>query len=1322
MRSIWLASALLLLLVVVSTCALRTSDTSIEALEKLWLSTGGSKWNYTSMDICISIGGFQSLVGAQWAFPKSAATGAYLMDPCPATGKSFTGIDCGPCPGNVCKIQALHIPCAPLVGTIPAEIGNITSLLQLGLNINSLTGDLPSELGRLTDLAILNLNTNRLSGRLPESLVQMQKLVVVNLHGNFISGTIPADYGNLTRLEVIRLFNNSLSGEIPASLSRLTRLMELDVSSNHLSGTLPPSMSLMQNLTMLDCNSNRIVGTIPAEYGDLLLLQELILYNNRLSGTIPQELHKLSQLQSLLLQNNCLVGAIPSALGNLQSLQYLNLNSNSLEGSIPESFGSLRALQSLVLGENGLTGSIPSSLSQLSGLNTLIVKQNKLKSESSFDFIDASKQGNLTMLDISSNSFAGTIPAAVFLLPSLQVFAASSNCFTGSIPASVCKAKNLTTLVMADISNAVSCRHYYFKGTALENVFDGFAIINFMEGSLPHCMYELPKLETLIVSGGGFTGDLPYLVSPSLQRLDVSRNFLYGTISNRLAQGASLRHLDLSYNRIGGTLDGFAFASSAFDNYYTSRKMDLSLTVNRLSGSLPGSLLSVQNIQVLSGNAFACSVSRDTLPTQDPDINIYECGSNSMDNLLIVYGLVMLVVICLYLHVAHAKSQAKVKERLLSYLDISSNCAGLHSVVKCDHIARYVDYLQNLRRFMLWISAVLLVMLCIYAGLSDHSNRTIMYTETWAVTAGYLSGTSGAVCMTVSCMLAVTVAWSCILREEIRGDAHAVAPRSRWDSRVSQRDMSDGTWGETIKRWSVMCLRMLVLIGLIWGVMILGNVWYASVLLHGNTLQQSIFKFCFAAFKLFWSMTATPWMLESNYFHLGIPGWYHDDLIQLLFGNVIRMMFIMNAVTLFLVPLIVATFVFPSCFYNLFFAADPVEANYSVNHCLTWYTPAGQGCAEIENFEENILINVPFVYNFTCSSSILKAYVPLYQQMFMILIVRSILQFVYLCWDIKNFNRKLPHSIFERVFARYFLPFKQINMDSAERENLGIIEARHGVQTMFIKRMPSNLGNSLLLLTFGLLAPPLGGIIVTYAIMDTLISQLVVGKFVLMSLFVIEERNLQKIQAFAAQEKAEKLPHDETRMSSFKSTLGVLQYDRLSYSYTEADREHLKHDIDSADQSWGMYAVLQDCELQAGEIPAQPLALGRTVFVIIPCSVFSFVIADAFMSTGHLATRCGWVFGVLGGFAIAIETLAWFYKRHLEMQRKDVAAHIQEVVLGPKQWRPESQCTEHSIEMFSRSSEFAQPGAHEDRKSDGQSTENPMRQGGETSHEAKESL
>ena len=113
-------------------------------------------------------------------------------------------------------------------GVTTGAHGCVTSLLLEG---NELAGALPAELGDLASLIALNLSENHQLG-----------------------GEIPAELGNLSNLESLDLsdqtgqpdFTHALRGEIPAELGNLTRLRVLDLSWHRLSGEIPPKLA---NLT-----------------------------------------------------------------------------------------------------------------------------------------------------------------------------------------------------------------------------------------------------------------------------------------------------------------------------------------------------------------------------------------------------------------------------------------------------------------------------------------------------------------------------------------------------------------------------------------------------------------------------------------------------------------------------------------------------------------------------------------------------------------------------------------------------------------------------------------------------------------------------------------------------------------------------------------------------------------------------------------------------------------------------------------------------------------------------------------------------------------
>lgn len=60
-----------------------------------------------------------------------------------------------------------------LIGTIPKEVGNLTTLSVLNFNSNHLEGTIPTELGRCTALTTLDLGNNNQHWPIPLSKVSL---------------------------------------------------------------------------------------------------------------------------------------------------------------------------------------------------------------------------------------------------------------------------------------------------------------------------------------------------------------------------------------------------------------------------------------------------------------------------------------------------------------------------------------------------------------------------------------------------------------------------------------------------------------------------------------------------------------------------------------------------------------------------------------------------------------------------------------------------------------------------------------------------------------------------------------------------------------------------------------------------------------------------------------------------------------------------------------------------------------------------------------------------------------------------------------------
>ncbi|MBJ55693.1 MAG: hypothetical protein CMQ46_10580, partial [Gammaproteobacteria bacterium] len=78
-----------------------------------------------------------------------------------------------------------------LVGTLPAELGSLSSLTGLWLWDNRLEGTIPSSLGNLSNLEYLDLSANLLSGQVPASLANLSNAQSINLRNNLLDGDVP---------------------------------------------------------------------------------------------------------------------------------------------------------------------------------------------------------------------------------------------------------------------------------------------------------------------------------------------------------------------------------------------------------------------------------------------------------------------------------------------------------------------------------------------------------------------------------------------------------------------------------------------------------------------------------------------------------------------------------------------------------------------------------------------------------------------------------------------------------------------------------------------------------------------------------------------------------------------------------------------------------------------------------------------------------------------------------------------------------------------------------------------------------------------------
>jgi len=486
----------------------------------------------------------------------------------------------------------------------------------LVLDFNNLSGNIPSELGdKLKHLKELSLQNNSFTGRIPASLANLTSLSLLDLAFNLLEGTIPKGLGVLKDLRGLALAFNNLSGETPISLYNLSSLEILQIQSNMLSGSIPTDIgNMFPSMRGLGLFTNRFTGTIPTSLSNLTSLQELHLADNMLSGYVPRTIGRLRALQKLYLYKNMLQAndwegwEFITSLSNCSQLQQLQINNNAdLTGLLPSSIVNLSTnLQLLHFGATGIWGSIPSTIGNLVGLEFLGANDASI---SGVIPDSIGKLGNLSGVSLYNSNLSGQIPSSIGNLSKLAFVYAHSANLEGPIPTSIGKLKSLQALDFA---------MNHLNGSIPREIFQLSLIYldlssNSLSGPLPSQIGSLQNLNQLFLSGNQLSGEIPESIGNCvvLQDLRLGNNFFNGSIPQYLNKG--LTTLNLSMNRLSGTIPGALGSISGLEQ--------LCLAHNNLSGPIPTVL---QNLTSL----FKLDLSFNNLQGEVPKEGIFRNFAN----------------------------------------------------------------------------------------------------------------------------------------------------------------------------------------------------------------------------------------------------------------------------------------------------------------------------------------------------------------------------------------------------------------------------------------------------------------------------------------------------------------------------------------------------------------------------------------------------------------------------------------------------------------------------------------------------------------------
>ncbi|KAH9716280.1 protein kinase domain-containing protein [Citrus sinensis] len=361
--------------------------------------------------------------------------------------------------GNLSSLQTLDLSFNWFSGSIPASIFNMSSLLSIRFTNNTLFGELPPNFcNHLSNLEYLFLKSNMFHGKIPSTLSNCKRLRNISLSLNDFSGTIPKEIGNVTTLIGLHLRGNKLQGEIPEELGNLAELEELWLQNNFLTGTIPSSIFNLSSLSNLDLSVNNLTGELLANIcSNLPLLQTLFLDENNFDGKIPSTLLRCKHLQTLSLSINDFSGDIPKEIGNLTKLKYLHLDQNRLQGVIPHEIDNLHNLEWMIFSFNKLVGVVPTTIFNVSTLKFLYLGSNSFfgRLPSSADV----RLPNLEELSLSELSFLSSSNCKY-----LEYFSISNNPLGGILPRVIANQRRFTYLELFQATNGFSENNLIGRG------------------------------------------------------------------------------------------------------------------------------------------------------------------------------------------------------------------------------------------------------------------------------------------------------------------------------------------------------------------------------------------------------------------------------------------------------------------------------------------------------------------------------------------------------------------------------------------------------------------------------------------------------------------------------------------------------------------------------------------------------------------------------------------------------------------------------------------------------------------------------------------
>jgi Leucine-rich repeat (LRR) protein len=494
----------------------------------------------------------------------------------------------------------------------PVEVLKLEKLYWLYLSNCSLGGRIPEGLGNLTLLKNLELSYNQFSGEIPGDIVKLKNLWQLELYFNFLTGTLPVGFGNLTSLVNLDASGNSLQGNI-SEVRLLKNIASLQLYENQFTGEIPEELGEFNKLVEFSIFRNKFTGPLPQKLGSGADFVRIDAAENFLTGPIPPDMCKNGKMIILMLKQNGFTSGIPENYANCMMLEYLNIGNNQINDTFPsKSVCNMSSLELLDLSYNNLSGMIHPCLGNFSSrLSVLQLQSNNFHGTIPKTW---AKGCNLRMIDLSGNQFQGKLPRSMAncmmleylnvgnneindtfpfwlgVLSQLKVLVLRSNIFQGAIKTPEIN-YTFSELHIIDISqnsfSGILPTKYFQHWNAMKVV--GANKLKYMEvNSSRDGLVHFVRPYTITLANKGT--QLKYNKIPDMFRvIDFSSNRFEGEISELVGSLKGLHLLNLSNNALTGHIP------TSLGNLTNLESMDLS--ENKLFGEIPAQLIQLFSLE-----------------------------------------------------------------------------------------------------------------------------------------------------------------------------------------------------------------------------------------------------------------------------------------------------------------------------------------------------------------------------------------------------------------------------------------------------------------------------------------------------------------------------------------------------------------------------------------------------------------------------------------------------------------------------------------------------------------------------------------------------